>query len=327
MALDASGFAERFLGPDRDDVKVRTRAALWVGLLALPFRLATVPLVVWLVSGTRPYQLGLTLHRFGRNVLLGIIGWVVCTPVAYGVLYGLVLLTKPAEEHPATRLARDHPLPLEMALNIFAAVAAAPVLEELLFRGLLQPWVRKRPWGGYVTVAAALGTALALRASKMQEAWETHGSAGVLEQLWPAAFVLAMAPGYFVLRRLEREPAAVDPHFWSSHVPPIKSSTSSVAAAVYATSLLFAALHSAVWPTPIPLFILSVGLGFLAARTQSLVAPIMLHALFNCVASVMLLHKPVPLPENLKPTTSAVSPAPAALNSTTVPACWLPTRR
>ena len=41
--------------------------------------------------------------------------------------------------------------------------------------------------------------------------------------------------------------------------------------AIYGTSLLFAAMHSGVWPSPIALFVLGLGLGWLAYRTRSLV--------------------------------------------------------
>jgi membrane protease YdiL (CAAX protease family) len=36
-----------------------------------------------------------------------------------------------------------------------------------------------------------------------------------------------------------------------------------------------------VWPTPVALFVLALGLGALAYRTQSLVGPVVLHGLFN----------------------------------------------
>jgi membrane protease YdiL (CAAX protease family) len=52
--------------------------------------------------------------------------------------------------------------------------------------------------------------------------------------------------------------------------------------AVYSTAALFASIHP--WPTPVALFVLGLGLGWLAYRTQSLVGPMVLHALFNAVA-------------------------------------------
>ena len=53
-------------------------------------------------------------------------------------------------------------------------------------------------------------------------------------------------------------------------------------------SALFAAMHGPVWPSPVPLFFLSLGLGVLYQRTGGLVAPVALHATFNGLATLLL---------------------------------------
>lgn len=58
---------------------------------------------------------------------------------------------------------------------------------------------------------------------------------------------------------------------------------------VYASAAVFAAVHSAVWPTPIPLFVLGLGLGWLAVRTNGVLAPFLVHGLFNTVATIFVL--------------------------------------
>ena len=47
------------------------------------------------------------------------------------------------------------------------------------------------------------------------------------------------------------------------------------------------------WPAPIPLFLFALVVGWLAYRTQSLVPGIVLHMLFNLVASLVLLYSQV----------------------------------
>ncbi len=83
--------------------------------------------------------------------------------------------------------------------------------------------------------------------------------------------------------------------------------------AIVLTSLLFALLHAPQWPAPIPLFILSVGLGIVTYRTGSLLSPICMHALFNGVSTAAMFlmlgleptqDKPVPPP----PPTEKVAP-------------------
>jgi membrane protease YdiL (CAAX protease family) len=53
--------------------------------------------------------------------------------------------------------------------------------------------------------------------------------------------------------------------------------------------VLFAAFHSGVWPSPVPLLLLALGLGYLAYRAQSLAAPMLIHALFNGFNCVLIL--------------------------------------
>ena len=53
--------------------------------------------------------------------------------------------------------------------------------------------------------------------------------------------------------------------------------------AIAVSSFAFAAMHFDAWPSPIPLFVLALFLGYLAVRTRCLVAPITLHAFFNAV--------------------------------------------
>ena len=53
-------------------------------------------------------------------------------------------------------------------------------------------------------------------------------------------------------------------------------------------SIVFAAMHGPVWPSPVPIFFLSIGLGVLYQRTGGLIAPIALHATFNGVSTMLL---------------------------------------
>lgn len=54
------------------------------------------------------------------------------------------------------------------------------------------------------------------------------------------------------------------------------------------TSAVFAIAHSAQWPAPIPIFVLSLALGTIYQRTGSLIASFVLHALFNGFSTLLL---------------------------------------
>ena len=293
------------------------RMSIWPMVLAFPFQVGIILLVLRKQSGARPAQVGLTVHRFGLNTLLGALAWGVLTPTVLA-LHALVnfcyhsLTRVDPEGHPFQRLGQQHLMPLEWTLLALAAVVAAPVLEEFFFRGLLQPWFMERRWGTLASVAAALVVALARRAAGLEAAWK-NGTFG-LHELEPAAFVVLMTPVCLfadrVVGRWLTRPGAAN--------------------AICGTSLIFAASHSIAWPQPIPLFVLSLGLGFLAYRTRSLVAPIVLHALFNGIATVMLiLSSQAPLdvkpPKGNEATSAAwLSPSPAIC--TAAPAASLPRR-
>ncbi len=263
--LSTSGFYARVYGPDEVKKALepagssqvnpdRLRLQMWAQVLALPLQVSALLLLLYSLSDTQPYQLGLTWHRGWQNVALGIAAALVLTPVVIGIQYLAVWLF----QHWTGQAVQEHPLySLRTVLSgvewlplLLQVLVAAPVLEEILFRGLLQPWFCQRSWGGHVAITLSLLLAGA-----------SHGESARA----PFLFVLALLPVYVVVVRRARTPAGP---------------------ALFGTALLFGIVHSGVWPTPIPLFVLGLGLGWLAWRTQSLVGPIVLHSLFNAVGSI-----------------------------------------
>jgi membrane protease YdiL (CAAX protease family) len=275
------------------------RWTLWAQTLASPLLLAGVLLLFRLASETHPYQLGLSGHRWAGNLVLGYGAWLLLTPLVNGVNLLAVLATRltgrEPVEHVLVRVMQSQGNPLDWAPAVLVAVVLAPLLEELLFRGILQPWLARRPWGGLAAAVAAFVLALPHA--------ESQGLALPL-------FLIALTPGLFYAERLAWQ--------WlpSPHVAP----------AIYGTSLLFAAVHGGVWPSPVPLFVLSLGLGYVAYRTQGLVAPIVMHALFNGVTVLTLLFPQGAADTKGKETTSADRRPAGVSTSSTVPGPWLPRR-
>jgi membrane protease YdiL (CAAX protease family) len=283
--LEATHFFQHYYGTDvirivRDRLAeqgvelARARWGMWVNSVALPLQVIGLPLLFYGLNGYRPEQLGLTLRRFWRNLGLGLLAAVVLTPLVLGINYAVSLAFQrwtsvPIEQHPFLQLSEGLQ-PLEKVVLVFAVVVAAPLVEELLTRGLLQSWFASRPWGGHLAMAAALFLALQKRSDGILEAWRGSDRIALLGELLPALFVLCLVPGYLVVWRRSRTPTGP---------------------ALFGTALLFAAAHSAVWPTPVALFVLGLGLGYLYLQTQSLVAPVVVHALFNSVGCVQLLWR------------------------------------
>jgi membrane protease YdiL (CAAX protease family) len=255
----------------------------WRPTLELPFQVATIFFLLSAGTGTRPYQLGLTTHRLPANLVLGYVAWMILTPLVYAVLFLMTavdswLLPTPAEKHPLIEAFETNPGFLGYLMVFSAAVVAAPLLEELVFRGVLQPWLARRPWGADAALVGAFALALLIGlGSKTDKIFPLAGNPdhwrALMRSLAPGIFVLATIPGYLYADRL----------FWSWLPYPGAGRT------VYAVALLFAAGHSDVWPSPVPLLFLGLGLGYLAYRTQSLVSCITVHVLFNGMAVLGLL--------------------------------------
>jgi membrane protease YdiL (CAAX protease family) len=320
---------------------------------SVPFGIVSVLLVMHAASETQLYQLGLHGHRLGRNMLLGVLAWLVVTPLAYLVHAAMVSLFGRGDEHPLQQTIRENPTAAAVALVVLVAVVAAPLSEEFLFRGVLQPWLTRHRWGPVAVTLIAFGLAFLsgwsrgyldlgsggewyrdapgkeaeilgelqrrgedvllleesgakewrVRISPRHELRELNdwlgkrvraaGKPGILEDelatlrlarlqqldrnlvadLAPALFVLIVAPCVFVGPYLVR--------WWLPN--------RAAAAAVFGSSVLFAAMHSAVWPSPIPLFFFGLVQGWLSYRTQSLVPSLVVHALFNAVACTTVL--------------------------------------
>jgi membrane protease YdiL (CAAX protease family) len=228
--------------------------------------LGVVAVVFFLHQATEalPYQLGLTTQRWARNLAIGYLFWLLVTPAVFGI-YRMVLEVEPAAKHPIEDLLRKQATVETWLLATAVAVLLGPILEELLFRGVIQPWmVRSTIAADLVAIAFGI-TGIVIGSSEVI-------STGRLQTWWLLLLVLLAGPGYLAFEWLTRR--------WLPRA--------GAARAIYASSLLFALIHYNAWPTPIPLFFLSLALGYVAYRTQSLLGPILMHGLFNAVSLLAL---------------------------------------
>ncbi len=279
---------------------------LWVNALCLPLQAAVVLVALRLVHGAGPRDIGLMPARAVQDTVVGYLAWLVLTPLAL-VVYWVVVLVLGQQKHQ---------LPFEPFLIVFVTVLAAPVWEELLFRGLLLPWQTHRGGEAQLAVAAA---ALMVAVAYLLSTTRDGTNPG------PVLFVLAMLPGYALIPYLHRRPrdepappsepgqrttseetirerreqgSSLPPvppdwaerlrHRWEGYLQLAEQPGVNALLAIYGNGLLFATFHAGAWPSPIPLFLLGVGLAWLAHRTQSLVAPIVTHALFNGTACLVM---------------------------------------
>jgi membrane protease YdiL (CAAX protease family) len=274
-------------------------------LLLEPLRLVLlfaffITLVLYPISGTRPSHVGLTTARWQANIRLGLTAFCVVTPVVLG-LYFVVHAVTPSTPHPLEELIQEPHFGFEWGLIAFGTVITAPLLEEWLFRGLLQGWLRRASLWGHLVIAV-LGLTAGILQSLPQArppddriVWEAPVFAwllvsiyitGVLRIWWP---VFQTGIQHFV--EAPAESGAPSPAPVEGQTPVLLPQgprweafkVANARWAIVGSAMIFALLHVH-WPDPVPLFLLGLVLGWLAYRTQSLIPGIVLHAMFNAVA-------------------------------------------
>jgi membrane protease YdiL (CAAX protease family) len=157
-ALQNAGFFEWLYGPAADPA-TRERQLLWSIVLATPLVLGLIVLGLNQLRGTRLSELGITPGRIGNNIAIGYVLWLIITPAAYAIYY-LALVVTPEEwvvDHPISKLAEQPLVVSEWLLLLVGSIVLAPVVEELIFRGLLLPWqMRAGLAGQWVILVLAL---------------------------------------------------------------------------------------------------------------------------------------------------------------------------
>jgi membrane protease YdiL (CAAX protease family) len=322
-------------------------------LLATPLVFALHLTLLYGVSRTFPRHVGLSPARWRQNVRLGIIGFLITAPVVLG-LHFLTLLLTFRVEHALEELSRQSLTAPEWAILVLRVLVLAPLIEEWLFRGLLQGWLRRASLIGHLLVGALT---LLLGAQPTLASLERYLDGTVDAVFWePLAFTVLLVSVYAagvvriwrpVLREgwtplidqqqdvkagntrgdasdvgnageasnPDEQPALPLP---ALHGPRWeKFQHDNARWAIVGSAMMFAVFHN-VWPSQIALFVLGLILGWLAYRTQNLVPGIVLHALFNLVACLVLLYS-VSTGANGNDAATALRPASAGATVNSVP--------
>lgn len=261
--LEASGLFSALYGPPdppRADAS-RHLVQMWGYLFAV----ATFLFALWLVKSFRYASTTSPRPSLTALLALAVGSWAVLSLVTLAIHFGVMAaffgLGWPLEEHPLANSAAYRSL-LDRCLLVGQACAAAPLIEEVMFRGVLLPWLLARR----ANVWPVFGAGLLLAAGMAVDA---HGLGGLVRG--PVLFAVALVAGWVGLSVVLRK----------------KRKT---IGAIYASATVFAVVHSAVWPSPIPLFVLGLGLGWLAVRMRGVLVPTLVHGLFNAVSVALVLR-------------------------------------
>lgn len=277
--------------PPEDMAAAAAIRFLWSGTIAFLLQVGLIVAIVRAQGGPNP----ISGRMLGMNIASGYLTWLMITPAAYSVfvLANLAhswLTNNPPDKHPLTLLG-DLGGDVEWTLFILQTVFMAPVLEELVFRGVLLPWLSRKhvpeemtPYTVLPTMRSnvvlfmAFAVAVMLHLDDWRRAIADNDFRNALARMLPGLFFLAIVPLYWVLPKMRR---------LRKH---LRVRSEQQVRAILASSALFAAFHATVWPSPIPLFVLAMGLGYLAIRTRSLVGPILVHGMFNAIGALYLVR-------------------------------------
>ena len=273
-----------------------------------------LPGLVWLTSGARLRDLGLSLAGWRRQAAVGTVAILLLLPIVYGVQAACVTYLdvpdREARRHPVEKMLREDPSGGVAYLAFVTAVVVAPAFEELLFRGIIQSWLVK-----------ALNRFARREAPSPSNRHDVQATPAVTFQVgppapnaqvdpdldlpsidngyWETAEELRMPDGQEITERTKPDEilnSSADPNDpWpdtskTPRQPRHPPSPFLTGLAIVLTSLFFAALHAPQWPAPIPLFLLSLGLGVVYLRTGSLLATICMHAIFNGISMLTLFY-------------------------------------
>jgi membrane protease YdiL (CAAX protease family) len=238
------------------------------GVVALPIQLTFLAISARLLYPTwNPYPRSLAF----RFLPVAVLAWAFLTPLILlfhaGVLQIFTAFEMKPDEHPLAKFGGESLV--EQVLFMLQACVAAPLIEEILFRGILLPWtIGARERGPGLMAAPPIAPTAFRPWLVMSLAVLITAASG---KIGPIVFAAVLTGGLAILWVTVRH--------GKRHV-----------CGVYASAAMFAMVHSAVWPSPVPLFLLGLGLGWCAVRTRGVIVPAIVHGLFNAVSAVFVLR-------------------------------------
>jgi membrane protease YdiL (CAAX protease family) len=231
---------------------------------------------------TGAYDLGLGLRRLKSGVFLGILGSACVVPLLFGLMvlidwaYRQMHFQHP-EEHELLHALGQTRDPLVVIPLVAGAALVAPLFEELLFRAHLQTILRRLfTWFAVEVLGQGVDTTPAVRDVPLADV-ASGTSADPIATIPQAANEQASAEAPGPPEGVEYAPAPTE----------VVSPAWTTWAAIVVTACLFASVH-AMWTWP-PIFILALCLGYAYERTGNLWVPILIHASFNAVSTLMFL--------------------------------------
>jgi membrane protease YdiL (CAAX protease family) len=218
-----------------------------------------VPALVRLTSNATLLDLGLDFKNWKMQMSVGAVAALLMTPAVLAI-QSLAIRIWPPHKHPVEDMILEEFSIGVAVLAVLSTMILAPLIEEILFRGIVQRWL----------------TRLLCATPEGSENQPAPDALQLETTTWSSDVRLADQSEVIMIDPEENSPVAPGAARFST-------------SAIVTTSLLFAAMHLPQWPAPIGIFLLSMALGALYQRTGSLISTITMHAAFNGFSTVGLL--------------------------------------
>ncbi len=229
-----------------------------VNVLLIPL----LPLLAWFTAGARLRDFGLSRERLGGQLGLGFGAGFFVVPIIYLVQALAGLIWSPNQHELSVMLERQFS-PAAAVLGAVTAVILAPILEEMLFRSILQRWL------------------IALFDDLIQA---IQGAPTTASETDPTP---TRAAGYLAPTQIE--PAEDATREAGNGLAPPATAPAAAMLGIALTSFLFGIVHAPQWPAPVPLFLFAAAIGLVYQRTGSLIAAICMHATLNGISTGAML--------------------------------------
>ena len=198
-----------------------------------------------------------------RDFMIGCIAFLMVIP---GVLLIQNLLTQFVDyEHATLEILQNNHSLFTLASTWFAAVIAAPICEEIFFRGILQSWLQRFGKSGEEIISG--GWSNSTQGSNARSPSVTNLSASQSSNPYSPPSQQPIEASTINQSNSGWPPrTSFDPHNW---------------APVVISSVMFGMVHIGQGAAPIPLFVFGLALGYLYRQTASVLPCIVLHMGLN----------------------------------------------
>ena len=119
--------------------------------LAMTFFLSLSFTLLMTLARTHVAAAGFSFGSWRRSLFLGLAGFLIVTPLVHAVYIACVSKFGQTENS-ILKIAKEGLREVEWMLVFIQTVVLAPIIEEWLFRGLLQGWLRRAPLIGHAVV-------------------------------------------------------------------------------------------------------------------------------------------------------------------------------